>query len=249
MQVGQWGSFVRTRNVSSASAIIDLDVWIVNKSSKEQPVELVTDVFVVDEGGKAYGKKVASFGRATANVGAGKKWKSTNSLTLSNPLLWGPPPTQKPQLYKAVTRVYAGGKPVDVYETPFGIRSLVFDPQHGLLVNGQAVRIQGVNQHHDLGALGAAFNTRAAERQLELLAEMGCNAIRLAHNPPAAELLDLTDRMGFLVIDEVFDCWERGKTPLDFHLIFGDWGRRIRGRLYGVTVTILRSLPGVLAMR
>ena len=87
----------------------------------------------------------------------------------------------------------------------------------------QSVRMQGVNQHHDLGALGAAFNTRAAERQLEILREMGCNAIRMAHNPPAPELLDLTDRMGFLVIDEIFDCWERKKTPLDFHLIFPDW--------------------------
>ena len=80
-----------------------------------------------------------------------------------------------------------------------------------------------MNQHHDLGALGAAFNTRAAERQLQILAEMGCNAVRFAHNPPAPELLDLTDRMGFLVIDEIFDCWERGKNPLDFHLIFKDW--------------------------
>ena len=98
-----------------------------------------------------------------------------------------------------------------------------FDPVKGVLVNGKPVRIQGVNQHHDLGALGAAFNTRAAERQLEILRNMGCNAIRMAHNPPAPELLDLTDRMGFLVIDEIFDCWERGKTPLDFHLIFPDW--------------------------
>ena len=84
----------------------------------------------------------------------------------------------------------------------------------GLLVNGEVLRIQGVNQHRDLGALGAAFNTRAAERQLEILAEMGCNAIRMAHNPPAPELLNLTDRMGFLVIDEIFDCWERGKTTV-----------------------------------
>ena len=80
-----------------------------------------------------------------------------------------------------------------------------------------------VNQHHDLGALGAAFNTRATERQLEMLREMGCNAVRLAHNPPAPELLELTDRMGFLVIDEISDCWEKDKTPLDFHLIFADW--------------------------
>jgi beta-galactosidase len=111
---------------------------------------------------------------------------------------------------------YANGKPIDEYETRFGIRSLDFDPIKGVLVNGKSIRVQGVNQHHDLGALGAAFNTRAAERQLEILADMGCNAIRMAHNPPTPDLLDLTDRMGFLVTDEIFDCWERGKKSLKF---------------------------------
>ncbi|HEY8968744.1 MAG TPA: glycoside hydrolase family 2 TIM barrel-domain containing protein, partial [Puia sp.] len=135
--------------------------------------------------------------------------------------LWQP--LRDPNLYVALTQIYVKGVKVDEYETRFGIRTVVFDPEKGVLVNGAPVRVQGVNQHHDLGALGAAFNVRAAERQLELLRDMGCNAIRLAHNPPAPELLDLTDRMGFLVIDEIFDCWEKGKTPLDFHLIFPDW--------------------------
>ena len=98
-----------------------------------------------------------------------------------------------------------------------------FDPDSGIYVNDELIKIKGVNQHHDLGALGAAFNIRAAERQLEILREMGCNAIRTAHNPPAPELLELTDQMGFLVMDEAFDVWERRKTPLDFHLIFPDW--------------------------
>src|SRR5690606_25854193 len=100
-----------------------------------------------------------------------------------------------------------GDQVVDRYETRFGIRQLRFDPNWGLYVNGERVPIRGVNQHHDLGALGAAFNLRAAERQLELLREMGCNAIRMSHNPPAPELLELTDRMGFLVVDESFDVW------------------------------------------
>ncbi|HEY4206459.1 MAG TPA: beta-galactosidase GalB, partial [Puia sp.] len=147
--------------------------------------------------------------------------KTSGYVNIKNPLLWAPAPD--PSLYVAVTHVYVNGKIVDEYETRFGIRDIKFDPEKGLLVNGRHLRIQGVNQHHDLGALGAAFNERAAQRQLELLRDMGCNAIRLAHNPPAPELLDLTDRMGFLVIDEIFDCWEKGKTPLDFHLIFSDW--------------------------
>ena len=115
------------------------------------------------------------------------------------------------------------GKEVDRYHTRFGIRSVEFNSTNGLIINGERVFMKGVNQHHDLGALGAAFNLRAAERQLEILREMGCNAIRMAHNPPAPGLLELTDRMGFLVIDEIFDSWERKKTPHDFHLIFPDW--------------------------
>ena len=144
-------------------------------------------------------------------------------MTLAKPRLWGPPPTQRPHLYVAETTVSRQGRVIDRYDTPFGIRDLRFDPKQGVFVNGERIVIRGANQHHDLGALGAAFNTRAAERQLEILREMGANAIRMAHNPPAPELLDLTDRMGFLVVNELFDVWERKKTPLDFHLIFADW--------------------------
>ncbi|HET6994932.1 MAG TPA: beta-galactosidase GalB, partial [Chitinophagaceae bacterium] len=220
VHVAQWGTFIRTRSVSAASAILDLTVQIENKSSADQSITFITDVYALNKKLERTGEKTASFSNSTLTIQAGKKSKLENSLAVSNPLLWD---LQRPNLYVAVTRLYANGKMIDEYETRFGIRSVQFDPVKGVLVNGKAVRIQGVNQHHDLGALGAAFNKRAAERQLEILAEMGCNAIRLAHNPPAPELLDLTDRMGFLVIDEIFDCWERGKTPLDFHLIFSDW--------------------------
>jgi beta-galactosidase len=169
------------------------------------------------------GDAVATFKPLKTSVAAGKSAKVEGSVTLENPRLWGPPPTQTPNRYVAVTTLLQHDKPVDCYETRFGIRSLRFDPDSGIYVNGEHIKIKGVNQHHDLGALGAAFNTRAAERQLEILREMGCNAIRTAHNPPAPELLELTDRMGFLVVDEIFDVWERKKTPLDFHLIFPDW--------------------------
>lgn len=216
VQVSQWGTFVTCKDITSASATVNLAVQVNNKSNREQHVQVVTDLYTA-------GEKVATFPVSTATIKAGAGYKATHTLTLQHPLLWGPAPTQQPHLYVAVTRIISGGKTVDEYETRFGIRSLTFDAVKGLLVNGEPVRIQGVNQHHDLGALGAAFNVRAAERQLELLREMGCNAIRLAHNPPAPELLDLTDRMGFLVIDEIFDNWERKKTPLDFHLIFPDW--------------------------
>ncbi|MEI9944978.1 MAG: beta-galactosidase GalB [Chitinophagaceae bacterium] len=223
VHVAQWGTSVITKNVSASSATIDLAVDIENKSNADQRIEIVTEVYTLNNKLEKGINKIAAFPHSATAVPAGKKIKIENSVIIKNPLLWGPLPLQKPNLYAAVTRLYANGKKIDEYETHFGIRSLNFDPVKGVLVNGKPVRIQGVNQHHDLGALGAAFNTRAAERQLEILKEMGCNSIRMAHNPPAPELLDLTDRMGFLVIDEVFDCWERGKTPLDFHLIFKDW--------------------------
>jgi beta-galactosidase len=222
VHVAQWGTFISCREVSGSSATVDLAINIKNKSDANRNVEVVTEVFALD-GQMKKTAKVAAFPKILSAVAAGKEVTVKYSVTIKNPLLWGPPPAQKPNLYVAVTRLYANGKTVDQYETQFGIRSITFDPVKGLFVNGQPLRIQGVNQHHDLGALGAAFNTRAAERQLEILKEMGCNAIRMAHNPPAPELLHLTDRMGFLVIDEIFDSWERKKTPLDFHLIFPEW--------------------------
>lgn len=223
VHVAQWGTFVTAKNVSASSAIIDVMVKIDNRSATDQQVEVITDIYAVNNDLKRTGRKLATVPSSMATIKARANFGFPNEIELKDPLLWGPPPAQKPHLYMAVTKIFSNGKPIDEYETRFGIRLLNFDPLKGLMVNGEPVRIQGVNQHHDLGALGAAFNVRAAERQLEILRELGCNAIRLSHNPPAAELLDLTDRMGFLVIDEIFDSWERKKTPLDFHLIFPDW--------------------------
>jgi len=223
VHVGQWGTFVTTKNVSKTSATIDIAVNIDNQSPSSQNANIITHLYALDAQLKTVGKAVASFPAKRASLTAGGNTRIESSLLLKNPKLWGPPPTQQPNLYKAVTQVWVSGKMVDQYETRFGIRSVVFAPNKGILVNGERIQIKGVNQHHDLGALGAAFNTRAAERQLEILHEMGCNAVRMSHNPPAPELLELTDRMGFLVMNEVFDSWERKKTPLDFHLIFPDW--------------------------
>ncbi len=223
VHVSQWGTFVTTRNISKQSATVDIATRIDNASNQESLIEIETEVFTLDDEGRKNGKAVASFPSMRTEIPAGESTKVDASVILKNPDLWGPLPTQKPNRYLAVTTLMIEGVPVDRYETRFGVRSVEYDPNKGILLNGELIKIQGVNQHHDLGALGAAFNTRAAERQLEILAEMGCNAIRFAHNPPAPELLELTDRMGFLVVDEVFDVWERKKTPHDFHLIFPDW--------------------------
>src|SRR5262249_22254449 len=121
-----------------------------------------------------------------------------------SPKLWGPPPHQRPNRYVAVTSVSEKGSVVDTYETPFGIRTLKFDPNEGFFINGEHVLLKAVCNHHDRGAWGAALNYRALEQQPELLMEMGSNALRTSHNPPSPELLELADRMGFLVMDEAF---------------------------------------------
>lgn len=223
VHIAQWGTFVTTSNVSGASATINLAVTIDNDSKTDAKVEATSLVYALDAKGNKSGNSVASFSTLNSKVAAGESARVEGSVTIKNPKLWGPPPTQKPNRYVAVTTLSQNGKLIDSYETRFGIRSLEFNPDKGIFVNGEHIFIKGVNQHHDLGALGAAFNMRAAERQLEILREMGCNAIRMSHNPPAHELLELTDRMGFLVIDEIFDSWERKKTPHDFHLIFPEW--------------------------
>jgi len=223
VHVRQWGTFVSTHKVSRTSAAINLRVTIENDSPQDITAKALTQVFALGADDSPTGNVVAAFAPLETRIAAGHSAQVKGSVTLKNPSLWGPLPTQRPHRYVAVTTVWHDDQPVDQYTTPFGIRSLRFDPNAGIYINGEHIRIKGVNQHHDLGALGAAFNTHAAERQLEMLRQMGCNAIRTAHNPPAAELLALTDRMGFLVLDEIFDVWERKKTPLDFHLIFPDW--------------------------
>jgi beta-galactosidase len=223
IHVAQYGTFITTRNVSAQEATVDITVQVENKGLSAGDVAIATEVHTANSATGA-GDKVAEFSRQLLTLGKGEKRLLNNSVAIPNPRLWGPLSTnQVPNLYVAVTHVYSGGIEIDSYETSFGVRSLAYDANNGLLVNGERVKIQGVNQHHDLGAIGAAFNIRAAERQLEILREMGTNAIRTSHNPPAPELLDLTDRMGFLVLDEVFDCWELNKTASDFHLIFDDW--------------------------
>ncbi|NVM77577.1 beta-galactosidase [Duganella sp. SG902] len=223
VHVAHWGTVVRTPEVSREAAKVELAVTVDNDGKEAAALEVRTQLYLLNEDGKRTGAAVATLPAQRVTVAARGSATVNADTRIAQPRLWGPLPRQRPHRYVAVTTVSRDGKAVDTYETPFGIRSLRFDPDHGLFVNGEKIMINGVNNHHDLGALGAAFNVRAAERQLQMLQEMGANAVRMSHNPPAPELLELTDRMGILVMDEVFDSWERKKTPLDFHLIFPDW--------------------------
>ncbi len=214
--VENWGTFITSPEVSSEKAKVVVKTKIQNQTGKTGVLKFKTTVF--DPSGK-------SIVQSETKVDPWDKSNSefTNELNIEQPVLWS---IENPKLYKAVTEVYFNGEKTDSYETPFGIRYFDFDAENGFSLNGQSMKILGVCLHHDLGCLGTAVNTRALERQLEILKEMGCNSIRTSHNPPAPELLDLCDKMGFIVQDETFDMWRKKKSPFDYSRYFPDWHER-----------------------
>jgi beta-galactosidase len=219
VHVAHWGTYVTTPEVGSTAATVKIRVDVDNESDAASTFTVRNEICELDAAGKL-GKPLAAIGMDDVRVDAHQSRASESQVALRSPKLWS---LQKPQRYAVITSLIANGKAIDRYETPFGIRTIEFTATNGFLLNGQRVPINGVCDHHDLGALGSALNTRALERQLEILKSMGCNAIRTSHNPPAPELLDLADRLGMLVMDESFDCWARQKKRNDYHLLFGDW--------------------------
>jgi beta-galactosidase len=221
VHVAQWGTFVTTPEVSAASASVKLQVWVDNKSKAAANVSVATQVFAADIEGKPTGAAVATIPAQNAQIAAGAQAKvDCPPAMVANPKLWN---IGAPNRYVAVTTVSQNGAVVDTYQTPFGIRTVKFDSNEGMTINGVKVKLNGVCNHHDLGPLGTAVNFRALERQLEILRDMGCNAIRTSHNPPAPELLELCDRMGFVVMDETFDTWRSTKRANDYGGVFAMW--------------------------
>lgn len=214
---------ITTPQVSAQHAQVRVRGALRNDAAMPRTLRTEIALFALERDGRRAGTPSARAVLPAQRLAGGSSAAFEQTLAITRPRLWGPLPNQQPHRYVAVATVRDGNRVVDIHETRFGIRDIRFDPAGGLQVNGERVQIRGVNNHHDLGALGAAFNRRAAERQLQILQSMGTNAIRMAHNPPASELLELTDEMGLLVVDEIFDSWEMKKTPLDFHLVFPDW--------------------------
>lgn len=215
--IDHWGTYVTTSEISDASAKVNVQVQLHNN-------EVSPSLFISTKLYDATGKIVAISEQATLSARVKNAVLTTdNTLTVKNPVLWS---VEKPYLYKAVTQVLEGKDVIDEYTTTVGIRYFNFDADKGFSLNGKPMKILGVCNHHDLGSLGAAINNRALERQLQMLKAMGCNGIRTSHNPPAPELLDLCDKMGFIVMDEAFDCWEWKKATYDYHLYFKEWHKR-----------------------
>jgi beta-galactosidase len=228
VHVAQWGTYITTPVVSSTSATVRVKTEI-SMSLKVTRPDLMhfykTEIYSLDENGLKTGAAVA-VDESSMSFAKGPTYGDgtfTSDIKIKNPKLWS---IEKPNLYVAVTKISQDGKVLDSYETVFGIRTAQFTTDNGFLLNGKRVALNGVCDHHDLGALGSAINTRALQRQLEILKSMGCNAIRTSHNPPAPELLDLCDRMGFVVMDEAFDCWKIGKKPNGYNLLFDDWSEK-----------------------
>jgi beta-galactosidase len=219
IHIAHWGTTVTTPKVGKDSVEIQVRTVVKNDSVKEADATLSTRIVPVVADGKL-GETVDTLPSVTAKIPAGGSQTTETQTSLVSPKLWD---LEHPDRYAAVTTVTSDGKVVDQTSTFFGIRSIDFTATDGFHLNGKRVPLQGVCMHHDLGALGAALNTRALERQIEILKEMGVNAIRTSHNPPAPELLELCDRMGVLVMDESFDCWNLAKKPNDYNLLFSDW--------------------------
>ena len=220
VHVEQWGTFVRNQQVDSEIAVMEMGVNIENHAGKDVQVKLQTSVYLQGKDGRPVGEEVTQ--SMTKDIAIKKdSWSSARfQFKVDKPKLWD---IDTPNCYVAVSRVFMDGKEMDSYETPFGIRTIEFTHDQGFMLNGQKVAIKGVCMHHDLGALGAAFNEVAAERQLRIMKEMGANAIRTSHNPPAPELVALCDRMGLMMQLELADTWQKGKRKNDYNLLFDDW--------------------------
>jgi beta-galactosidase len=213
VHVAHWGTRVTTPAVSADSAAVRIDTTVDNTLA---PLDVELETCIAGPDGA-----VAAEIRTTERVSGSMTFSHTLAVPL--PRLWSP---DSSALYTARTRVLIAGRAVDELDTVFGIRTLRFDAATGFHLNGAPVRLNGVCQHHDLGPLGAAVNKAAMARQLRILQDMGCNAIRTSHNPPAPELLDLADRMGFLVIDEAFDEWRSAKMENGYHTLFEEWAEK-----------------------
>ena len=208
-----WGTHIMTPLVTPEEASVSLEMEIAG-AAKGEKVEVVTSIVAPD--GRVVAENKAPY---TAH---GQTF--TQNFLVKNPELWSP---DSPELYTASTTLLVGGKEVDTYDTRFGIRKLEYIPEKGFFLNGESTKFQGVCNHHDLGPLGAAVNKAALRHQVELLKDMGVNAIRTSHNMPAPELVEICDELGMMLMLEPFDDWSfRPKSPNGYGAFFSEWAEK-----------------------
>ena len=222
IQFEHWGTFITTPKVSKASASVSVNISLTNAyfNIKAKDVFVVVPLMLETSVYDVTGKKILTSKRGISMKSDSAQKSYRQKLIIEGPHIWS---VDHPYLYHLKIRLVSSGKVLDIYQSTFGIRTFNFDKDKGFFLNGKPLKIQGVCEHHDLGALGAAVNTAAIAHKLRILKAMGCNAIRTAHNPPAPEFLNLCDKMGFLVMDEAFDMWAKKKNKYDYARDWKDW--------------------------
>ena len=210
--IAHWGTFIQTKKENDKNTSVQEEISINNKTGISSQVTLVS--IIRDRQGREVARNTIKTMLPDSTTTVQIK------LPVTSPHLWSP---DSPYLYKLENKIYSSGKLQDDIINSFGVRSFYFDSEKGFFLNGNHLKILGVCMHEDAGALGSVVNKAVIERQLKLLKEMGCNAIRTAHNPPAPEFLDVCDSMGFLVLDEAFDMWQKKKTKYDYSKDFAQW--------------------------
>lgn len=205
VHVDIWGTYITTPIIKSHYADVNVAVTVNNSLTSDQDIKLKHTI-LTDDKKKILEKEIEG------KVRAESKNRLEIAMTLPDPRRWD---INNPYLYYLTTEIYQGDELLDTYHTTFGVRDIRFTADNGFYLNDKRVQLKGVNLHHDQGPLGVAFNKRAMERQLQIMKNMGCNAIRTSHNCPAPELLDLCDEMGLLVIDEAFDKYDEKADIVD----------------------------------
>ena len=214
--VAHWGVFVTTPEATSTSASVSLRTRVANESSAAAGITLETKL--LDKSGNIVGSA-----QSNLSIAPGGEEEAAQQIQVAHPALWAP---ESPALYRAVSSIRKNGTVIDQVTTTFGIRSLGWSAEKGLVLNGKAIKLTGGSVHHDNGPLGAAAFDRAEERRVELLKAAGMNAVRTAHNPPSSAFLDACDRLGLLVLDEPFDVWEAHKVKFDYGGDFDEWSKK-----------------------
>lgn len=217
VHVEEWGTYITTPKVSPEQATLAVQTSLRNELDKGTNILLRNTVF------DGSGNRVAQTSSQGTQISARFNRVISTQLTIPKPQRWD---IDHPYLYTLVSEVLDAGQIVDRYSTSFGVRTIAFDTRKGFLLNGLPRRLHGVCLHHDLGALGAAVNRRAIERQLQIMKAAGVNAIRTSHNPPAPELLEYCDRLGLVVMDEAFDMWRIPKVPNGYSKYYDEWSER-----------------------
>jgi beta-galactosidase len=216
VHIADWGISITTPAVSSKKATVQIKTLVKNESGLPQSIAVSTWL-------KDANSKNAGNNQIKVELGANSEKEVTQTITVTDPLLWTP---DVPHLYDAQIHIIRVKNVVDETEMSFGIRSIKFTAENGFQLNGKTIKINGGCMHHDNGCLGAAAFDRAEERKVELLKQAGFNAVRTSHNPPSEAFLNACDRLGLLVMDEAFDCWRAGKNKYDYARYFDQWWKR-----------------------